>query len=169
MKIATILSCMCCLAQGFATPLQAADPASTTIPLKVRENLRIVYQVSDDKEHEGINRGLFYVRKLIDTYEREGVSLDAVDFHVVYHGTGLNALVNDATRARLDPEHPKNLNAEIIASLIKRGVKIELCADTMRQKQVTPGELQPGILRVVGAFPRLVDLQLQGYAYIKFE
>lgn len=147
--------------------LSAADPG--VIPIQVTKGIKLVYQVSDDKEHEGINRGLFYVRKLIDTYEREGISLSEVDFHVVYHGSGINALVNDTTRARLDPEHPRNPNDEAIASLIKRGVKIELCADTMRQKSVTADDLQPGILRVVGAYPRLVDLQLQGYGYIKFE
>lgn len=94
--------------------LSAADPG--VIPIQVTKCIKLVYQVSDDKEHEGINRGLFYVRKLIDTYEREGISLSEVDFHVVYHGSGINALVNDTTRARLDPEHPRNPNAEAIAS-----------------------------------------------------
>lgn len=145
----------------------AAEPG--VIPIQVTKNLKLVYQVSDDKDHEGINRGLFYVRKLMDTYEREGIPATEVDFHVVFHGTGLNALVDDKTLARLDPSKTTNPNHEIIASLIKRGVKIEICADTMRQKSVTPDELLPGIQRVVGAYPRLVDLQLAGYAYIKFE
>lgn len=142
---------------------------SEIIPIQVTKELKLVYQVSEDREFEGINRGLFYVKKLIDTYEREGIDLEEVDFRVVFHGTGLNALVNDTTRARLDPERSKNPNAEVLASLIKRGVHVELCADTMRQKKVAPENLHNGVRRVVGAYPRLVDLQLQGYAYIKFE
>lgn len=152
---------------AMSAPLHAADPG--VIPIQVTKNLRLVYQVSDDKDHQGINRGLFYVRKLMDTYEREGIPATEVDFHVVFHGTGLNALVTDQTLARLDPSKTANPNHEIIASLLKRGVKIEICADTMRQKNVTPAELLPGIQRVVGAYPRLVDLQLAGCAYIKFE
>jgi intracellular sulfur oxidation DsrE/DsrF family protein len=149
------------------TLLPAAEPG--IIPIQIKEGIKLVYQVSDDKEHEGVNRGLYYVNKLMDTYEREGISAAQVDFHVVFHGTGLNALVTDAARAGLDPARPQNPNAQIIASLLKRGVKLEMCADTMRQKKVTAEELQPGITMVVGAFPRLVDLQLAGYAYIKFE
>jgi len=52
---------------------------------------------------------------------------------------------------------------------VKSGVQVELCEDTLRQKGVTAGELMPGVKIVVGAFPRLIDLQLHGYAYIKFE
>jgi intracellular sulfur oxidation DsrE/DsrF family protein len=48
-------------------------------------------------------------------------------------------------------------------------VQIELCENTMQQKGVKPAELMPGVKLVVGAFPRLIDLQLQGFAYIKFE
>ena len=48
-------------------------------------------------------------------------------------------------------------------------MQIELCENTMQQKGVMPTELMNGVKLVVGAFPRLIDLQLQGFAYIKFE
>lgn len=157
-----------CLTLFFlAAFLEAAEPG--VLPLQVTKNLKLVYQVSDDASHDGINRGLFYVRKLIDTYAREGIPAGEVDFHVVYHGAGLHAVVNDTARARLTPEQTGNPNVAVLADLINRGVKIKICADTMRQKQVVAAELQPGVQPVVGAYPRLVDLQLQGYAYIKFE
>lgn len=148
--------------------LPATDLVPPAIPLQVRENLRIVYQVTDDAQHEGVNRGLFYARKLIDTYAKQGIAADQVHLHLVYHGTGIAAVVNDAARKRLGTESA-NPNGEILAELIKRGVQLELCENTMQQKGVTAPELMPGIKLVVGAFPRLIDLQLQGYAYIKFE
>jgi intracellular sulfur oxidation DsrE/DsrF family protein len=151
-----------------ATTLPAADPAPSVIPLQVRENLRIVYQVTDDAQHEGVNRGLFYARKLIDTYEKQGIAADQVHLHLVYHGTGIAAVVNGAARKRLGSE-AMNPNSEILDELIKRGVQVELCENTMEQKGVAATELMPGIKLVVGAFPRLIDLQLQGFAYIKFE
>ena len=146
--------------------LAAAGPE--VIPIQVRENLRIVYQVTDDAQHEGVNKGLFYARKLINTYQKHGIAADQVHLHLVYHGTGIAAVVNEAARKRLGTE-TANPNGEILAELIKRGVQIELCENTMQQKGVQPAELMPGVKLVVGAFPRLVDLQLQGYAYIKFE
>ncbi|OYW74214.1 MAG: hypothetical protein B7Z37_18730 [Verrucomicrobia bacterium 12-59-8] len=144
----------------------AAEPE--VIPIQVRENLRIVYQVTDDVAHDGVNKGQFYARKLINTYEKQGIAADQVHLHLVYHGTGIAAVVNDAARKRLGAD-AANPNGEILAELIKRGVQVELCENTMQQKGVKPTELMPGVKLVVGAFPRLIDLQLQGFAYIKFE
>ncbi|WP_395733333.1 DsrE family protein [Prosthecobacter sp.] len=144
----------------------AAEPE--VIPIQVRENLRIVYQVTDDAAHDGVNKGLFYARKLINTYAKQGIAADQVHLHLVYHGTGIAAVVNDAALKRLGTD-AANPNGEILAELIKRGVQVELCENTMQQKGVKPSELMPGVKLVVGAFPRLIDLQLQGFAYIKFE
>jgi len=149
-----------------AATATAAEPE--VIPIQVRENLRIVYQVTDDVAHDGVNKGLFYARKLINTYEKQAIAADQVHLHLVYHGTGIAAVVNDAARKRLGV-HAPNPNGDILAELIRRGVQIELCENTMQQKGVKPSELMPGVKLVVGAFPRLIDLQLQGFAYIKFE
>lgn len=139
------------------------------IPLQIRENIRVVYQVSDDKPHEGVNKGMFYARKVIEAYEKQGIKADQIHLHLVYHSSAIAALVNEDARKRLGAEGSENPNSEIIAELLKAGVQIEICEDTMRQKKVTAEELLPGVKMVVGAFPRLIDLQLQGYAYIKFE
>lgn len=149
--------------------LPAAEPAPAVIPLQVRENLNIVYQVTDDLGYEGVNKGLFYARKLINTYQAQGIAPAQVHLHVVYHGTGIAAVVNQEARKRLGAAKVENPNAEILAELVKRGVSVELCENTMQQKGVLPTELMPGVKLVVGAYPRLVDLQLQGCAYIKFE
>ncbi len=139
------------------------------IPLQMRENIRVVYQVSDDKPHEGVNKGLFYARKLIATYQEQEIAADQVHLHLVYHSSAIVALVNEDARKRLDADPVKNPNTAILKELLKSGVQIEICESTMRQKGVNASDLLPGVNMVVGAFPRLIDLQLQGYAYIKFE
>ncbi len=146
---------------------RAAEPE--ILPLQVRENIRVVYQVSEDALHEGVDKGLFYARKLINTYEKQGIAAGQVHLHVVYHGTGISAVVNPEARQRLKTAPAENPNRAILAELVQRGVQIELCEDTMRKKGVAPTELIPGVKLVVGAYPRLIDLQLQGFAYIKFE
>ena len=157
------------LAALLIQPTLAEESKLGIIPLQVRENLRIVYQVTEDLSHEGVNRGLFYARKLINTYEKQGIAADQVRLHLVYHGTGIAAVVNADARQRLKAENRENPNSDILGELVRRGVQIELCEDTMRQKGVRATELMPGVKLVVGAFPRLIDLQLQGFAYIKFE
>ncbi|MBB5038499.1 intracellular sulfur oxidation DsrE/DsrF family protein [Prosthecobacter dejongeii] len=165
----TIAMLVCTMPLLVVPPSQATEASVPVIPLQVRENLRIVYQVTDDVTHEGVNKGLFYARKLMDTYQKQGIAADQVHLHLVFHGTGIQAVVNAEARTRLKADKAENPNGEILAELVKRGVQIELCENTMQQRGVTPRELMPGVKRVVGAFPRLVDLQLQGYAYIKFE
>ncbi len=158
----------CLFASLFALTIISAATEPEVIPIQVRENLRIVYQVTDDTPHEGVNKGLFYARKLINTYQKQGIAPEQVHLHLVYHGTGIAAVVNEEARKRLGAE-ASNPNGEILAELVKRGVQVELCENTMQQKSVKPSELMPGIKLVVDAFPRLIDLQLQGFAYIKFE
>ncbi len=169
MIIHPCLTLFLALCMTTTTRINAAEPAPVTIPLQVRENIRIVYQISDDAQHEGLNKGLFYARKLLNTYEKQGITADQVHLHLVYHGTAIAAVSNAEARKRLGAEKPENQNAAAIAELVKKGVEIELCEDTMRQKKVVAAELMPGVKMVVGAFPRLIDLQLQGVAYIKFE
>ncbi|MEZ5384771.1 MAG: DsrE family protein [Prosthecobacter sp.] len=152
----------------FALTLISSAAEPEVIPIQVRENLRIVYQVTDDAQHDGVNKGLFYARKLINTYQTHGIAPEQVHLHLVYHGTGIAAVVNDEARKRLGVE-TANPNGDVLAELLKRGVQVELCENTMQQKGVKPSELMPGVRLVVGAFPRLIDLQLQGFAYIKFE
>jgi len=86
----------------FALTIISAAAEPEVIPIQVRENLRIVYQVTDDAQHEGVNKGLFYARKLINTYEKQGIAPEQVHLHLVYHGTGIAAVVNDEARKRLD-------------------------------------------------------------------
>jgi len=152
----------------FALTLTASAAEPEVIPIQVRENLRIVYQVTDDAADESVKKGLFYARKLINTYQKQGIAPEQVHLHLVYHGTGIAAVVNDEARKRLGTD-TANPNGEILAELVKRGVQVELCENTMQQKGVKPSELMPGVKLAVGAFPRLIDLQLQGFAYIKFE
>ncbi|MDF1826236.1 MAG: DsrE family protein [Verrucomicrobiales bacterium] len=140
------------------------------IPIQVRSDLKIVYQVSDDKLKGEVNRALYYAKKLLDTYNANGVVDDEIDLHLVFHGKGTNALVDKAARERLEAEGgPANPNLKLIEELTSRGVSIELCESSMEQREVESSDLVGGIATVRGAFPRIISLQHLGYAYIKFE
>ena len=59
----------------------------------------------------------------------------------------------------------QNPNTAIIRELLERGVEIDMCRQTMEKYGWLDEELLPGIRLVPGAYSRLIDLQLQGYAY----
>lgn len=157
-------------AQSSNSGAKTDDSGHVRIPLQVTKNIKAVYQVSDDKTKDGMAKALVYAKKLIDTYHKNGISDEEIELHLVFHGEATKALVNDATRERLAAEGgAANPNREIVAELIKRGVKIELCESSMQQHEVAAKDLLEKVTIVVGAYPRLIELQLLGFPYIKFE
>jgi intracellular sulfur oxidation DsrE/DsrF family protein len=145
----------------------AAEPK--LIPLEKTKDIKAVYQVSEPTEHDGLNKGLFYARKVLGTYTAQGIPASEIDLHLVYHSGAIVALLDDAAYQRLSKKSGPNPNAALLAEVIKAGVHVEVCADTMKQKNVQNTDLLPGVDIVGSAFPRLIDLQSSGYSYIKFE
>lgn len=182
MKKTTLVAACSLLAFGtFHAPLDAADSGTrkgagkdesgrVRIPIQVVEEVKIVYQVSDDKLKDGVSRALFYAGKLLDIYNENGIADEEIQLHLVFHGDATNALVDDKTRQRLEAEGGEsNPNRDILAELLDRGVSVELCESSMKQRSVVSEDLLPEVATVPGAFPRLISLQHLGYAYIKFE
>ncbi|MBK1831095.1 DsrE family protein [Verrucomicrobiaceae bacterium R5-34] len=147
------------------------DSGNPKIPLQVTTNIKVVYQISDDRLKGTSNRGLTYAKKLLDTYSKQGVADKEIDLHLVFHGSSLTALVDAKTRKKLKADGGEaNPNLKLIQELLQRGVSIEVCESSMEQKGIVAGDfVSKEIATVVGAFPRLISLQQLGYAYIKFE
>jgi intracellular sulfur oxidation DsrE/DsrF family protein len=169
------------LTMGASSSLMAEDMTRTgateyatgnpKIPLQVTKDIKVAYQISDDKLKDSTNRALKYAKKLLDTYNAQEVPDEEIDLHLVFHGSSLTALVNSETRKRLKAEGGEpNPNVELINELLERGVSIEVCESSMSQVDIKPADFVSNeIATVVGAFPRLISLQHLGFAYIKFE
>ncbi len=130
--------------------------------------IRVVYQISRDEWKDGVGKGLFYLEKLHQSYLDAGVSPARLDVRAVFHGRAADhLLVNETWDAWRDVEGG-NPNAELVAELLERGVSLELC-DTRREANGwSKDDVLPGVLLVTGAYQRVIDLQQQGYAYIRF-
>jgi intracellular sulfur oxidation DsrE/DsrF family protein len=50
------------------------------------------------------------------------------------------------------------------AELIKEGVVIDVCGQHMKRGVLTDRDLLPGVRPVLGGQPRVIDLELRGYA-----
>ena len=61
-----------------------------------------------------------------------------------------------------------NPNKPIVEELVRLGVRMELCSRTMQEHGWTMDDVLPGVKMVPDAYPRIADLQLQGYAYLRF-
>jgi intracellular sulfur oxidation DsrE/DsrF family protein len=59
-----------------------------------------------------------------------------------------------------------NPNKAIIRELIENGVSIEMCGLTMKEHGWTKKDLLPDVKVVPAFYPRVIDLELQGYGLV---
>ncbi len=138
------------------------------IGLDVKKGVKVVYQIKTDEWKRGIGSGLHYVRKLVDAYDSLGVDEQDRSVHVVFHGDAGYWMLTDEAYNKFKKVETGNPNKPVIDQIVERGVSIELCAQTMKSNGWTDDDVLPGVTIVIGAYPRIIDLQLQGYAYIRF-
>ena len=147
---------------------ETSDPARLVVP-----EVRAVYQIQGDQWKGDVGEGLFYARKVIDAYARLGVKREALHIAAVLHGDAGYWILNDAAWRTWEGERARkgatNPNATVVRELIAAGVQVEICAKTMEQKGWKASDLLPGVRITPNAFPRIIDLQLQGYAHVDFD
>jgi intracellular sulfur oxidation DsrE/DsrF family protein len=87
----------------------------------------------------------------------------------IFHGDAAQWLLTDeAYRGPAGGREGENPNKAIVHELIQSGVSIEMCGQTMNQHGWTKKDLLPGVRPVPAAYPRLIDLEGQGYSYVSF-
>ena len=138
------------------------------IGVSVQKNIRVVYQIKDDDWKGGIGRGLYYLQKLVGTYDSLAIAEGDRSIHAVFHDSAGYWMLTDKSYDRFTGSKAGNPNKHVIEELVNRGVSIELCAQTMKSQGWNVEDILPDVKIVVGAYPRIIDLQMQGYAYIRF-
>ena len=105
----------------------------------------------------------------MEEYKAIGVPLEELHVSAVFHGDAARWLLNDdAYRGPSGGLEGANPNKAIVRELIRTGVSIEMCGQTMKEHGWEPEDLLPDVKTVPAAYPRLIDLELQGYGYVSF-
>lgn len=90
-----------------------------------------------------------------------------VEIIVVTHSSGAFALV-DGAMGKKDKKTGKVYNFnDTIASLANRGVKFQICANTIRGKKINKNKINENAEIVPSGVAQVADLQQKGYLYIK--
>jgi intracellular sulfur oxidation DsrE/DsrF family protein len=111
---------------------------------------RVVFQVSD-AEPVKWSLALNNIRNIQDDL---GGS-DAVDIELVAYGPGIGILKSDSPMAQR------------VAEVLKAGVKVVACENTMRSQKLVHADMLPDIGYVPAGVVELMRKQQQGYAYIR--
>jgi accessory colonization factor AcfC len=143
-------------------------PSLDARPLTVNTDICAVCRIDKDEWKDGYGRGLLDIKGLLDDYVRLGIPYREVHISAVFHGEAAYWLLHDAAYARAPKGSALNPNAPLVRELQSLGVSVELCAKVMEEKGWTKEDVLDGVRVVPGALPRVIDLQQQGYAYVRF-
>jgi len=152
---------------GFAAA-QVQNLKREPLGIEQQDGIRVVYQIKTDGWKKGVGSGLHYVEKLANAYAELGLADENFEIYAVLHGDAGYWLLKDGAYRKETGKDRNNPNKAIVERLIQRGVSVELCAQTMKSHGWKAEDVLPGVTLVIGAYPRIIDLQQRGCAYIRF-
>lgn len=142
--------------------------AGEPIPVSVKQDVKVAYEATHDTWENGVAKALNTIKKQKEFYRDMGVVKGQLNLHGVFHSDAGYFLLTDQAYRRHTGSIGGNPNRSIIQELSAAGVSIELCAQTMKHNGWKAEDILPSVTVVHDAYTRLADLQLQGFAYLKF-
>lgn len=144
-------------------------PASESSPVTLDTDIAFVCPIQDDKwdEASGVGVGLAGLQKVIEEYKAIGIKVEELHVSAVVSGDAAYWLLKDEPyRDARGGAEGGNPNKAVIRDLIENGVSVEMCGLTMKDRGWTKADLLPDIKVVPAFYPRVIDLELQGYGLI---
>ena len=144
-------------------------PESGSSPITLDTDIAFVCPVQEDKWNEelGVGAGLAGVRRVVEEYKAIGIRIEELHVSAVVHGAAAYWLLKDEPyRDARGGAEGRNPNKEIVRELIESGVSIEMCGLTMKERGWTKKDLLPDVKVVPAFYPRVIDLELQGYGLV---
>jgi len=142
--------------------------ASEPIMPQVNTNVRVVYPIGKDTWEGGVGEGLAFLKQLLQKYEEAGIPLEEVHISAIFHSGASYMVLRDEAYRRVGHKEGENPNKEIINELLDKGVSLEICEMSMGKLGIARADLLPEISVVQSTFTRVIDLEMQGYAFIDF-
>jgi intracellular sulfur oxidation DsrE/DsrF family protein len=146
-----------------ANTAQAKDDIHIDIPVTLTE-AKIVFNLDHPAFTGAEPTGLFFLRLMIERFKAEHTKATLV---AIFHGANAHMLLNDQTYNQTQNWDGGNPFKEQIEALIREGVSIEECAESMRLNHWTNADLIPGAKVNTGANFRVVSLVQQGFVQIQ--
>lgn len=149
-----------------AAERKAADERPV-LGLQYEGPIKVVYQITGGDMKDSVNKGLYYLKKVHRLYMEAGVDPARLDMKAVLHDEASPHVLTDEAWNKHQKTTAGNPNTAIIKELTDLGIDIELCNTRRLAMNWEKSEIHPDVILVSGAYTRITDLQLLGYAYIK--
>ena len=135
------------------------------------EVVKVVYH-ADFADPRRFSAMLANIHNMVSTYQSE---LKEYDVRIVFVSYGIRFVTQDKLAGTPFAEDAalKQRRAELLVRLATlrdtEGVKLELCEITRAAVRLTNEKIIPGVASVPSGVVRIVELQHQGFAYLKVE
>lgn len=148
--------------------VQSSPGERPVVGLKYEGPIKAVYQVTSDQMKDGASRGLSALKVTYDGYVSAGVDPAKIRMKAVFHSKAAAHLLTDEAWNRHNGTTGGNPNTGLIAELTRRGIELELCDLARTGNNWAKSDIYEDVTLVGNAYHRLVELQTQGYTYVKF-
>ncbi|MBN2646588.1 MAG: DsrE family protein [Thiotrichales bacterium] len=148
------------LCSVFALPLVSSSVLANELE-------QVAYHV-DFAEADRFSATLTSVNNMLIEYEN---ALSEYDLSIVFVGLGARFVTDSAkagTDARLN-ERRKELHDRLLNLQRTKGVKLAVCANTLKDFGLSEADLYPGVETVPSGVVHLAKLQKEGSAYLKIQ
>lgn len=142
-----------------STSVFAAPPAKNGKALNGYDPQKVVYHINDINKANGAFRNA--------KNHLNAVGDKNIEMIIVTHSSGAFALV-DGAMGKKDKKTGKVFNFnDTIAALANRGVRFEICANTIRGKKINKNLINEHAEIIPSGVAELAYLEQKGYLYIK--
>ena len=128
-----------------------------TLPIPENSAFRHSFDVSSQAEPGQPNRTLVSAARFINMHARAGVEPNRIEVAVVVHGTAVHDVSGEAPAS-----------ADLVATLVKLGVKIIVCGQSAAYYDVETSDLLPGVEMALSAMTAHALLQQDGFTINPF-
>ena len=133
------------------------------IPVKL-EKADVVFNMNHLVLRGDMPVGMRYMDQMARGLKEAGTKVQIIG---VFYSEAGHLTLNDKAYNAYRGVSTGNPYKTLIADLIKRGVQIEECAETMKSHHWNNDDLLPGVKANSGAVSRLVQLEQQGFVQIQ--
>jgi len=148
---------------AFAAGQANGNNLTINVPVRLKE-AKVVFNI-DHLAFEGDEpTGLQFMRVMIERFRADGTAAQIV---AIFHGAAGYMLLGDVTYDKVRNWQQGNPYKDQIAGLIRSGVSVEECAETMRANHWRNADLLPGIKVNTGANFRIVQLVQEGFVQLQ--
>ncbi len=133
------------------------------VPVALKE-AKVVFNLSHRAFEGDEPTGLQFLRIMIPHFKRDGTRVRIV---AIFHGDSGYMLLDDAPYDRARNWKGGNPYKEQIAALLREGVEIEECGQTMALRKWSNADLLPNVKVNAGANYRIVQLVQEGFVQLQ--